>query len=172
MVVPHLARVNSHVNLGTVCLLTLNSVNVNDPALSVDLGKRNRRHRQDWKFLLKSHLDNFSSLLAFEVASGDHDFVVLSYRQGPHVVFLPQFLGQGCAHDDPAHARRGREMSLSAFSPGGGHVPIELHRADKMAEGKERARGVARNMRWCTRHGRRVRESLICIAHGRCLGES
>lgn len=108
---------------------------MDDPPLSVHLVNDVRAHVLRLQSAT-THLDNFSSLLAFEVATGDHDFVVLSNRKGPHVVFLPELLRQGCTHDDPAYAGGGRKMPLSAFPPRGGHVPIELHRADKMAEGK------------------------------------
>ena len=46
-----------------------------------------------------TYLGNFSSLLAFVVASGDDHLVVLSYRHRSDAVLGPQVLGQRSAHD-------------------------------------------------------------------------
>ena len=88
---------NTNIDLSTVCLLPLDSVDMDHPSLSVHLrGDVRLTYSTDRKnkciFFANTHLDNLSGLLAFEMSASNHDFIVLSYRQGPYVVLLPELL--------------------------------------------------------------------------------
>jgi len=50
-------------------------------------------------------------------ASNDGDFVVLSDRDGADIVFLSEFLAQGCAHDCSSHTGWSIIMSFARLSP-------------------------------------------------------
>ena len=88
---------DSNVDSGTVGLLSLDSLNVDGEFLSVAL-------------------DNFSGLLTFVVASGDHNFVVFTDRDASNAVFLSQVTAERGAHDLPSDVRRSREVAKTILS--------------------------------------------------------
>jgi len=48
--------------------------------------------------------------------SDNHNFVFLSNRHAPNVVFLSQILGERAAHQFSSEVGMGREVSLSALT--------------------------------------------------------
>lgn len=67
---------------GSVGLLSLNTLDVDDVLLPVDL-------------------HNFADLLAFVVSADNLDFVIFADGHGPHIVLLAELLGQRGRHDLP-----------------------------------------------------------------------
>ena len=98
-------RVDTDLDGGTVGLVGGDSLNVDDPLLSVDL-------------------DDLA-LLALVLASDNQDLVVLSDGHGSDRVLLPQLLVQPGAHDLPLDRGRSGEVGLSALASvvsDGGHL--------------------------------------------------
>lgn len=87
---------------GTVDLLAVKTVNVDDPLAAVDL-------------------DN-TALTALVGTAGDDNLVLGPDRQRPDVVLFPELLGQRSRHDLLTQVGRSREVQLPAGAAGGGDV--------------------------------------------------
>ena len=92
----NLGRRDTDGSSGTVNLFTGNTVDVDNPLLTVDL-------------------DNltFATLVS---TTDNHDFVVLANRDGANAVLFTEFLGERSTHDLTANIRGGGKVSLSALT--------------------------------------------------------
>lgn len=63
------------------------------------------------------HLDNLA-FTALVGSSGDHNFIVLSNRQGLDVVLGAKLLAKGSSHHLTTDVGRGRKVGLAALAAG------------------------------------------------------
>jgi len=92
---------------GTVGLLAVDALDVNDPLATVDL-------------------DDLA-LTALEGTANDHDLIILADGDGTGAVLLPELLGEGSAHDLTAKIRGSRKVGLSALAAGRANINGLLH---------------------------------------------
>jgi len=104
----HLGGMDADVHGGAVDLLALNSLDVDDKFLAVDL-------------------HDLADLLALVVAPHNLDFVVLADGDAAAVVFGAEILGEGRAHDLAPDVRGRVEVSLALLAPGRRDELVELH---------------------------------------------
>jgi len=99
---------NANRDSGAIGLFALNTFNVNGEFSSVAL-------------------NNFAGLLAFEVSSGDHDFVIFAYWYAANVVLLAQLFAQWCTHNLTSDMRWSSEVSPTVLPSSWWHKLIEFH---------------------------------------------
>jgi len=104
----HLGGVDANVYGGAVDLLTLDSLDVDDKLLAVDL-------------------DDLADLLTLVVTPHHLDFVVLADGDAAAVVLGAEILGEGRAHDLAPDVRGSVEVSLALLAPGRRDELVELH---------------------------------------------
>jgi len=93
----HLAGVDTNGYGGTVRLVSLDTVDVDDPLLAVDLGH----------FALTPDV----------LSTGDSDLIISANGEGAGVVLCPEILGERRGHDDPADGGGGSKVSLAGLAP-------------------------------------------------------
>lgn len=136
---PHLAGMDANMDRGSISLLSLNTLDVDDVLLPVDL-----HHFANLLAFVVSTDDLFvnntskSNHLPLQIPNGVFsttpsylDLVIFADGHGPHVVLLAELLWQRGRHDLPPDVWGGIEVPLAVLAAGGRYKWIQLHDATK-----------------------------------------
>lgn len=109
----HLAGVDTNGYGGTVRLVPLDTVDVDDPLLAVDLGH----------FALTPNVLSTGDSDLIISANGEgaglpkNEILRAREKRGTDVVLCPEILGERRGHDDPADGGGGSKVSLAGLAP-------------------------------------------------------
>lgn len=140
--VSHLAGVDADMDCGSVGLLSLHTLDVDDVLLPVDLHDLadllafvvstdnlfvNNTIKSVKQVQLTLIMPIMTNLQQFKLQY--LDFVIFADGHGPHVVLLSELLWQGGRHDLPPDVWGGIEVPLAVLAAGGCYKWIQLHDA-------------------------------------------